>query len=198
MKCWKFLFDILGEIQKPTSLPNFMPTVPRDEIWKATYQTMYDSGYNEIFAEKIMERWQVFDDLTKILVAITTASSSTAAGLAIWGLPVFKQVWIGLAAAGFILALASAALRAPDRLKAWSNSKSEFGALYIELETFMFRMKINPEFSVSEYSKEFEDYRARYGSAKHRIPDDWFATDKLGNLSQSDLNERIKTSTLAL
>jgi hypothetical protein len=57
-------------------------------------------------------------------------------------------------------------------------------------------MKINPEFSVPEYSKEFEDYRIRYGAAKHRIPDDWFATDKLGNLAQLDLNERIKTSTL--
>lgn len=173
-----------------------MPIGPRDEIWKATYQTMYDSGYNEIFAEKIMERWQVFDDTTKILVAVTTASSSAAAGLAIWSLPVFKQLWIFLAAAGVILSLASAALRAQDRLKAWSNSKSEFGALYIELETFMFRMKINPEFSVPEYSKEFEDYRIRYGAAKHRIPDDWFATDKLGNLAQLDLNERIKTSTL--
>ena len=175
-----------------------MPIGPRDEIWKATYQTMYDSGYNEIFAEKIMGKWQKFDDSTKISVAITTASSSTVAGLAIWGLPVFKQVWIGLAALGFILALASTALRAPDRLKAWSNSKSEFGALYIELETFMFRMKINPEFSVSEYSKEFENYRTRYGAAKHRIPDDWLATDRLENLAQSDLNERIKTSTLSL
>jgi len=64
---------------------------------------MYDSGYNEIFAEKIMERWQVFDDTTKILVAVTTASSSAAAGLAIWSLPVFKQLWIFLAAAGVIL-----------------------------------------------------------------------------------------------
>ena len=175
-----------------------MPIGSRDEIWKAAYQTMYESGYNELFADNIMLRWQRFDDGTKVVVAVTTAGSSTAAGLAIWSLPVFKQVWIVLAAAGVVFALASTALRAPDRLKAWANSKQEFGALYVELETFMFRMKIDPEFSVVEFGKEFENYRTRYGAAKQRIPNDWLATDQLGNRSQDDLNKRINRSTISL
>jgi len=170
----------------------------RDEIWKAAYYTLYDSGYNEIFSDNIMGKWQHFDDLTKVLAAITATGSSAAAGLAIWSADGFKQVWVVLAALGVILSITSAALRAPERLKAWANSKQEFGALYVELETFMFRMRINREFSVDEFGREFEIYRKRYGEAKQRIPTDKLATEKLATLSQQALNSRIERSTLSL
>ena len=173
-----------------------MPTDARDDIWKAAYSTMYEAGYNEILADYIMARWQRFDDVVKILVALTATGSSGAAGLAIWSLAVFKQIWIALAAIAVILSIVSASLRAPDRLKSWAGSKQECGALYNELETFMFRMRINREFSVADFAKEFENFRSRYSSAKQRIPNDWLATKTIGIRSQEDLNERIKRATL--
>ena len=173
-----------------------MTMSPRDELWKAAYSTLYESGYNEIFAEKISVKWQQFDDATKFLVALTATSSSAAAGLAIWSLPVFKQIWIGLASVGVVLSIASAAVRAPDRLKSWLSAKQECGALYTELETFMFQMKINKDFPVEEFTKKLDGYRSRYGAAKQRIPSDWFATDKLALRSQEDLNSRLTRSTL--
>ncbi|MSU59862.1 MAG: hypothetical protein EXS35_17130 [Pedosphaera sp.] len=176
--------------------PEKPDAVARKEIWSAAYETLYDSGYNELFSEKLLSRWQLFDDLTRVLVAVTTTSSSAAAGLAIWSWPVFKQVWASLAALGILLSIISSSLRSPTRLKAWAASKQEFGTLYIELETFMFNMRIDKKASIPELKREFNKWRTRYVQAKQRIPLDRLVTEKIANSSQEAMDIRIRRSIL--
>lgn len=168
----------------------------RDQLWLASFQTMYDSGYNELVAVNMFLRWRSFDDWTKILVALTSAGSSGLAGLAIWSQPVFKQIWAVAAAISVTLAAIAAKIGATDRVKVWGDSKSEFGALYVEMETFMFRMKINPSFAVAEYNLQFEEYRKKFASAKGRIPTDWLASKAIETKSQQQMNDKINQSTI--
>lgn len=169
-----------------------MDSIARDEIWNTAYDTMYNSGYNESVADKMVLRWKRFDDGTRVLVALTTAGSAGAAGLAIWSLPIFRQIWIGMSSLAVILAILSASIHAPAMLKTWTASKLEFGSLYIELETFMFRMKISPDFDAEKFRLELEGYRKRYGEIKQRIPNDWLATDGIGKSSQGETNEEMR------
>lgn len=168
----------------------------RKEIWAPAFETLYDAGYNEIFSEKMLQRWQHFDDVTRIVAAITATSSSAVAGLAIWSWPVFKQIWIVLAAVGVILTIISSSLRTQVRLKEWTASKHEFGALYIELETFMFNMRIEKKAPVAETKRVFGQWRKSYIEAKQRLPMDGLSTSGTARLSQEAMDIRIKRSIL--
>jgi hypothetical protein len=49
---------------------------PRDELWNAAFNTYYDAYYEEIAADKMISRWQILDELTKVLVALTASGSA--------------------------------------------------------------------------------------------------------------------------
>ena len=50
------------------------------ELWKAVFETFYDASYNEAVADTLVSRWQVVDDLSKILVAVTASGSAFGLG----------------------------------------------------------------------------------------------------------------------
>lgn len=58
----------------------------RDEIWTAAFYTYYDAYYEEICADRLTNRWQKLDEMTKVLVAFT-ASTSAVTGWALWTEP---------------------------------------------------------------------------------------------------------------
>ncbi len=168
----------------------------RNEIWDATYYTLYECGYNELYSDKMLMKWKRFDDFSKVIIALATSVAAGATGFAIMHAPNISTSILILSAVSAGLAIISTALHAPDMLKSWSDSKSEFGALYTELETFMFRMKINPDFSIADYDTQFQLLRIRYGQSKDRIPIDSFTNKSIGKMSQKDQNERIFSSPI--
>ena len=111
-----------------------MAADPRDALWDATFRAYYDVYYSEILANKLIARWQIADDFTKVLVALT-ASASAVAGWALWQQPEFKTIWTVLAGLSAVLALTHAVLAVPRRLKDWVETRSHFLSLRIDLET---------------------------------------------------------------
>ena len=167
---------------------------PRDEIWNGTFNTYYDSFYEEIMADKIISRWQLLDEFSKVLVALT-ASGSALSGWALWSDPNFKHIWLLLAGFGAIFAILHSTLGVPGRLKDWGEVKRWFAMLRIELETFRYQMKFDPEFSVDNFKTEFINFRKKYCEGIQRIKNDIFWTKGLENKSQNELNDRINNNS---
>lgn len=148
---------------------------PRDELWNGVFDTYYDAYYNEVLADKLISRWQYFDEITKVLVALT-ASGSAIAGWTLWSKPGFEFVWVLMAGAAAVLSIIHAALSVADRLKDAGEVRRAFACLRIDIETFRYRMRIDPEFGIDEFTKEFEEYRRRYSDCEQRIKNDIFRT----------------------
>ena len=51
---------------------------PRDQIWNATFETYYNSYYQELLSDVLLVRWQRVDDFAKLLVAIFAGTSAIA------------------------------------------------------------------------------------------------------------------------
>jgi hypothetical protein len=164
---------------------------PRDELWNATYNTYYDSYYEEIAADTIINRWQLVDEYTKVLVALTV-SGSAVSGWSLWSNPRFKIIWIILAGLGAVLAIVHSALGVPGRLKDWGESKRWFAMLRIDMETFMYRMRVNPDFSVDDFTNDFVEYRRRFGEGHQRIKNDILWKKGLEFKAQKELDKRLK------
>ncbi len=125
------------------------PGDPRAKLWQATFETYYDSYFQELSANRLLERWERFDDATKVLVALT-ASGSAIAGWTLWNEPGLKYVWATLAGSAAVMSVVHAALKVPERLARHFDSKSEFSGLRIALETFRHQMQIFPDYSVQD------------------------------------------------
>jgi hypothetical protein len=167
---------------------------PRDSLWDATFDTYYDAYYEEIAADALINRWQLLDEVAKVVVALT-ASGSAVAGWALWNDPAFRTFWVVLAGLGAILAIVHATLGVPGRLKTWGEIKRAFVTLRIDLETFRYRMEADPAFDVGTFQQQFEQYRKRYTEAMQQLQNDILLTSRLENAAQDDLNARVKDKT---
>lgn len=164
---------------------------PRDRLWEVTYKTYYASFNMEIASQNLIDKWQIVDELTKVLVALT-ASGSTVSGWTMWNNPNFKFLWLTIAGVGAILAILHSALSVPNRLKHWGEVKQLFAGLRVELETFMYRMTINPEFPIDEFTNEFNIYRKQYAEGIQKQMNDILWTKRLERKSIDLLNQRLK------
>jgi hypothetical protein len=160
----------------------------RDEIWVAAFDTYYDSYFEEICADRLISRWQKLDEASKLIVAIT-ASGSAVTGWALWSQPGFRTLWTIIASTGAVLAIVHAVLGVPGKIKDHGEVKRLFVALRIDLETFRYRMRFDPNFSVEDFTKEFSRYRDRYSSTVQLLKNDLARTRRLERKTQSELNE---------
>lgn len=162
----------------------------RVELWGASFETFYDSYYEELLADSLINRWQLLDETAKVLVALT-ATGSVVSGWALWNQAYFKMIWSIVAGFAAILAILHPALRVPSRLTDWGEVKLYCAALRIDLETFRYRMQFDPEFPVTPFSDEFVAYRKRYGEGIQRLKNDILRTKRLQIRTQGELNQRI-------
>lgn len=167
----------------------------RDELWNATFEVFYDSFYEELASEALIHRWQIVDDLTKVLVALT-ASGSALAGWTLWDAPGLRFVWSTLAGLAAALAIVHAALGIPGRLKNWTETKQCFIALRVDIDTFRALMRIEPDFSLSEFTSRFVGLRGSYKNAITRVNDDALRTQGLRVKVQNQLNARLCSEIL--
>ena len=163
---------------------------PRDEVWSTVFETWYLAAYNELVSGEVVRRWQFYDDATKVLVALT-ASGSAISGWVLWNDPYYKYIWLLLAGFSAVLSIVSSALGVPSRLKDWGDIKRGLSMLEIELGTFRSRMRINPEFNVEQFTKEYVEFRRRYGEIAQRMKSDLLATKKLSSRCQAMLDEQL-------
>ncbi len=163
----------------------------RNQLWQVSFETFYDAYYEEIVADSLINRWQWLDEGTKLLVAVT-AIGSVISGWALWNKPDFAYVWTSMSGLAAVLALIHAALGIPGRLKEWGNIQQFFTGLRVDLATFRYRMQIDPDFSIDEFTEEFVMYRGRYADGvKRLVRNDIFRTKGLENRSQNHLNKRL-------
>ena len=108
----------------------------RDKLWELVFETFYDSYYEEIVADKLVYRWQLFDQISKVLIALT-ASGSAVSGWALWNQPAFRNIWVTLAGLGAVLSIIHAALSVSSRLKEWRDVKTSFVVLRIDFGDFL-------------------------------------------------------------
>ena len=168
---------------------------PRDEIWNSTFDTYYESFYGEVVANRLARRWQLIDQITKVLVAIT-ASGSAVAGWTLWSEEGFKILWVTIAGVAALLAIIHSAMSVADRLNDAGDVNRSFATLRIELETFRSRMRIDPEFPIEDFTQELVEFRRRYGECVQRIKDDILRTKRLRQKAQDDVDERLKGEIL--
>ncbi len=164
-----------------------MSTDRRDSLWEVAFETYYDSYYEEVAAGLLISRWQVLDELAKVVVALTAAGSAVA-GWALWSEPGFKVFWAALAGTGALLSIIHAALGVPGRLKTWGEIERTFTTLRIDLETFRMAMDTDPEFDLDGFQHQFEQFRKRYAEAVHQVQNDVLLTGGLRNKAQDQLN----------
>jgi hypothetical protein len=168
-----------------------MPVDVRDEIWSATYETYYDTFFEELIAECLVSRWLVVDHVSRILVAVT-ASGSTVAGLALWKNPAVAWLWPILSGVSAVLAILTDKLGVSQTLKSHNDAMNAFCSLRVDLETFRYRMRANPDFDVPTFQRELVAYRKRYGDDYKRVQADILRRRNLEKKVQSDLNDRLR------
>lgn len=167
---------------------------PRDQLWETVFKTLYDTHYQELFADDLVTRWRNIDELTKVIVAFTT-TGSVVVGWALWETQVGQFVWASIAGVAAILAIIHATLGVPTKLKDWGEVKQNFTALRIDLETFRYQMEIDSNFQLDEFKQKFNNYRSSYRDGMQHVQNDMFRTLRRAKKIQSYLNEQIKEMT---
>lgn len=163
---------------------------PRDKIWEKSFFTYYDCYFEEMISERLVYRWGVLDDVTKVLVALT-ASGSAISGWGLWNDPDFKYIWIIFAGLGAFLSIVHATLNVQSRVKEWENLKKDFTGLRIRIETFRHHMEIDPQFDVGEFTKQYEEQRVKFSELMKRVGGDITRTSKFQDNTQKDLNLKL-------
>ncbi len=167
---------------------------PREELWQVSFETYYDAYFQEMVADRLINRWQRLDEATRLLVALT-ASGSAVSGWALWTEPHFRVAWVILAGVAAVLSIGHSTLGVPARLKDLGELKRRFGALRTDLETFRYAMRVEPGFKVTEFSETFTDLRRRYSDSLQLLKNDLLETRGFDNTVQDDLNKQVADLT---
>jgi hypothetical protein len=171
------------------------PADPREALWEASFVTYYDTLFEEMASEGLVTGWSRFDDVTKVLVTLT-ASGSAISGWALWSRPGYRLFFVLLTGLAGLLSLLSTSLAITGRIKAHVDSNRRFGSLRVDLETFRMKMKLNPDFDLEAFAKEFEVYRKRYGETLQLRSIDTFRTRGFDKSIQKQQNIRLNTEIL--
>ena len=169
--------------------------IDRDIIWDKIYELFYDSYYYETLSNRIISKWLVIDELTKVLVAVTT-SGSAIAGWALWNKEGWQYIWIFLAGLSALLSIIHATLNVTQRIKEWTECKRNFSSLRIECETNRGEMAVNYEFEGKEHLKFYKEKMKLFGELYSGIPNDFIMTKKLRVKNQEELNHTISNQTI--
>jgi hypothetical protein len=167
-----------------------MPEGPRLELWQLSFRTYYEAYFQELLAEKLINRWQRFDEPSRALVALT-ASGSAVSGWALWAQPGFRAAWVILAGGSAVLATLHATLNVPGRLKDQADFRRQFSGLRLDLETFRDHMRLEPNFAMDQFTAKFDELRGRYSNAYQLLKNDFFLTQGLETECQDILDQRL-------
>ena len=166
----------------------------RDVLWNAVYEVHYQTYYEELLIECLLGYWSKVDAIAKVVIALTS-SSTAVAGWSMWNKDEYKIVWAFFAGSGAVLAILSSALGIQTKLKEHAVSKENFLRLRSELEILQHKMRLDPEFPVTEFNQNFEKLKRSYTEYVNGEAHDVLLCSYIENKIQNQLNERIKTQT---
>jgi hypothetical protein len=144
--------------RKDEKMASIAPADSLQNLWRASFDTYFDSFFEEFLAAAMISRWSTVDDITKVLVAVT-ASGSAISGWAVWNHPSTKVIWgicSGLAA---LLSVVHSSLGISTRIKSHAEDQRRFSSLRADLETFRYKMQFQEHLDVAEIEKEFLVFR---------------------------------------
>lgn len=164
----------------------------RDSIWNNIFNVFYDSYFYEMLSDEIIKKWSFIDEITKILVAVTT-SGSAIAGWTLWNKEGWQYGWIILAGISALLSVVHATLNVTSRIKEWTENKRSFSSLRIECETNRGEMSMNFSFDMQKHIQFYKDKMKTYGELYSKLPNDILINKKIKNRIQQELNNSIQT-----
>jgi hypothetical protein len=159
----------------------------RQGLWRASFDTLYDSLFEELIASALVNRWSGIDSLVKILVALT-ASGSAIAGWTIWNTPTGKVIWAiasGIAAA---LSILQGSVGLSNRIKAHSEDLGRFTSLRVNLETFRYRMEYD-NVAFDKLVQEFNKFREKWNENLQSLSSDALRTTAL----EKEIDNQVRT-----
>ena len=163
----------------------------RDRLWKVSSETFYKVYYAESLTNFLIKSWQRWDTIAKCIIAIT-ATTSAVSGWALWNLPTFKIGWSIFAGLGAVFAILHTNLKVPDRLKDLVSVVQHLKGLCINLETFRYKMELDPNFVIEEFNDEFLEYREQYLEGFLRLKNDLFLTKRRRTKVQEEVNVELQ------
>ena len=163
----------------------------RDQLWRVSFETFYRVYYAESLTNSLIKLWQRWDEVAKFLIAIT-ATTSVISGWALWNQPGLKIVWSIIAGLGAIFAILHTNLKVPDRLTDLINAVQYLKGLRINLETFRYKMEVDPNFPIEQFNNEFLGYREQYSEGLKRLKNDILLTKRRRTKVQEELNIELR------
>src|SRR5262245_50716077 len=133
----------------------------RDQIMAAAKSGLFACINRERSANRSLRRWQVFDDVTRVLVAV----AGTGTAFALWAqdasakIRPFALAFVSLVA---VLSTLQAVLKVSDQIKSWSELHGHFVRLRRDFETFIEQMHIKSDFAVGEFQQRLEALDRRH------------------------------------
>jgi hypothetical protein len=172
------------------------PADPLEELWRASFETYYDSLFEEVTADALITRWASVDEVTKLLVMVT-ASGSAVSGWALWNQPGYRMLWVVLSGVAALLSIVHTALGVPGRIKTHAEDKRRFASLRTDLETFRYRIRVQQDqLDVGQFTREFLEYRKRYSENVQLLGNDIARTLRFELKMQGEVNARLKNETV--
>ena len=163
----------------------------RDQLWRVSVETFYRVYYAESLTNSLIKSWQRWDEIAKCAIAIT-ATTSAVSGWALWSLPKFRIAWAIFAGLGAVCAILHPTLKVPDRLKDLISDVQYLKGLRINLETFRYKMEVDPNFVIEEFNDEFFRYRDQYSEGSKRLKNDILLTKRRTTKVQEELNAELQ------
>ena len=163
----------------------------RDQLWRVSVETFYRIYYAESLTNSLIKSWQRWDEIAKCAIAIT-ATTSAVSGWALWSLPKFRIAWSIFAGLGAVCAILHPTLKVPDRLRDLIGVTQYLKGLRINLETFRYKMEVDPNFEIEKVKKEFLGYRDQYSEGSKRMKNDILLTKRRRTKVQEELNVELR------
>ncbi|WP_296002113.1 hypothetical protein [Rugamonas sp.] len=163
---------------------------PRDAIWDGTTKLLYNVNYAEKIEQALLARWTWMDSITKIAVAISSASAALA-GLVFWKNPNYTFLWPLFTSASTLLAIVSKQLSVTDKVTQHATCAAELASLAVDIDSLMVRMRINAEFPIADYTKKLmvrmDKYRFIYSELKY----DLLLTERVRARAQQKIDTQV-------
>ncbi|MBN1597074.1 MAG: hypothetical protein JW894_02170 [Bacteroidales bacterium] len=168
-----------------------MSESPRDIIWEKIFYTHYYTFFYEQVAIKLIRRWQISHDVSRIIIAIT-ASGTGISGWALWKNSIGVYTWAVIMGAAAVSSIIYAVWDVSAKIKDWTEVKNDCINLRIELEIMRDKMLIDKDFPVETYQSMLVEFKKRYGEIRKRIKQDFFLTKDVNNKAKSIADNNIE------
>lgn len=166
-----------------------MPSQTIQSYWEPSFETFYDSYFQELASEQLIARLQRLDFGIGFLVALT-ASGSALSGWALWHQDGWKLVWAAIAGTAGVAAILHRLLTVPSRLKEQEELWRMFVEIRVDSQTFRQNLLIGIE--EKQAKAQFDSLRGRFSKCMARTRRDIVLTKRMREKIQYQLNDRIK------